>query len=370
MSSLQRDATTARVPAVVWIVLWLILSAIFWVATADASVDLRADRLTALAAIDGLNPYVPVYQLAERFGSHLWWTWTHPRTPGAIVLQLPLALVGESVLRFVSVGGTLAAVIATARLAVVRFTTRPLIVLSATAVAAISSLTVEAVTVGAQSSLVALLLVYAWSRLRAGDDWYAGAAVGVAFTLKVFPWLLVVYLLASGKRRAAVAAVGVGVALNGIGLLFPGVGFTGAIRALSSANVSAGLDLNASLVRVLGGFAPFSLLAVLLAVVGLGLAAVIGSRAWDFDRQWFAVLTLSLAVSPLIWSHYALVLIPALVWMASKGPVGALLTGLLVPALLVPFPLFVAWVVIPVWTVATLWMAVVGPSGGGINRSR
>ncbi len=344
-----------------------LLTSLYLLATPDATVDLRADRLTALAALDGADPYVPVVDLAETYGSDLWWPWVHPRTPGALVLQTPLTLFSEGALRILAAIGTAAAISAATFIALrigdLRVRSKLIVAVAAGA----TSIAVEAVTVGAQASLIALLLAVAWWRLRAGDDPPAGICVGAAVTLKIFPWLLLV-LLFPRHKRALVAAVATGLGLNGVGLIFPGVSLPGAIEALSSANVSASLDLNASLTRILVGVVSFEVLSLSLAVLGLIGALAIVSRGWEFDRQWFATLALCLAVSPLLWSQYALVLIPALVWLYLRG--GSSRWWAVIPAvgLFIPYPVFTAWVVVPVCVLAVLIGAAVESHDQGKSR--
>lgn len=330
-----------------------VLSLAYLFGTPATPVDLQADRLSALAAIDGADPYQPVNQLAGRYGSDLWWEWIHPRTPGALLLQVPLVVLGEASLRLVAVVGTAAALVLTAVYVMRHLGFSDKLLIPGAIVVGMLSISVEAATVGAQSSVLALLLAVAWIRLRLQDDVGAGVAVGVAITLKVFPWLLLIVLLWS-RRRAAASALVTGAALFGVGLLFPGVSFGGAAIALSSANQSAALDLNASVTRFLVGGENFESVAIGLAVVGLLGALLVTRLDWDFDRKWFAVMALGLAVSPLIWSHYALVLVPGLIWMVSQGGrlkvVGAVLTA----ALVLPAPLVIAWYVVPALIVGML----------------
>lgn len=363
----RRDKAQGQLPVPVWIVLAVILVGVYLVATPNAPVDLRADRLTALAAWNGLDPYVPVVELAERFGSDLRWTWIHPRTPAALVAQLPLAVFAESSLRLIAVVGGVTAVLATAGLAINAMGLGRRAALVLAGLAGLVTITVEAVTVGSQSALVGLLVALAWVRTRSHDDWVGGLGLGLAICLKVFPWLLIAMLALQAKWKAAAAAVGFAGLLNVAGLMFPGVTVGGALDALRSANVSASLDLNASVTRVLAESGDFASLSVVLAIVGLVATIFISRMPWSFDRQWFATLAVALGVSPLIWSHYAIVLIPALIWVGSRGGFAPLAAGVLWVGLVVPFPIFTAWVVVPILIVGTLLLAAY-PGGGLESR--
>lgn len=75
------EGVTGGLPIPAWIGLAVILVRVYVVAMR------QVDRLTALATWDGLDPYVRVAELAERFGSDLWWTCLHPRTPPVLGSQ-------------------------------------------------------------------------------------------------------------------------------------------------------------------------------------------------------------------------------------------------------------------------------------------
>ncbi len=348
----ERDAmgiAERQVGTMVWIAAWVILAAAYFISAPEGTFDLRADRLTALAVLDGADPYVAVDHLAHRYGSDLrGWTHVHPRTPGALVLQTPLAMIPESGLRYMALAGSALAIVATVAVALRVWPVRPLIGLAICLGVGVTSVAVEAAAVGAQSSVLALFLAVGWWRLRDGDDPWAGLAVGLAVTLKIFPWLLLIVLLARRKQAAGAAVVTLG-ALNGVGLLIPGVTLTGAFDAVSSANLSASAGLNASAARYLGESLPVEVLSLGLAAAGAAAAVAFTSSKWDFDRQWFAVLAVSVAVSPLIWRHYALVLIPALIWLwARGGRTGMAIAVVAALCLLVPMPLVSVWLILPV----------------------
>jgi hypothetical protein len=337
---------------------FVVLASAYLVATPDPTFDLRADRLTVLAALGGADPYAPLSELTEVYDSDLGWTHVHPRTPGALVLQTPLAALPEASLRLVSVVITAAAVVATAFIALRLLPVRPVLAMVVIVLSGVSSIAVEAVSVGAQSSVVALLLTVAWWRTREGDDRVAGVAVGVAVTLKLFPWLLLV-LLVFRRRTTGLWAVVTAATINGLGLLFPGVTLRGALEAVSSANLSESAELNGSLTRLLGEWIPAGPLTVLLALVGGLLAVAIARAPWSMDAQWFAVLAIALAASPLIWRHYALALIPALVWLAWRGGrPGKWVVALAALLLFLPYPLVTVWLVLPTCAAVAVTAAV------------
>jgi alpha-1,2-mannosyltransferase len=166
---------------------------------------------------------------------------------------------------------------------------------------------------GAISCLLALALALAW-RYRHSRAGAAGAVMG-AVVAKVFLWPLLVWLLATRRSTAALAAV---------------VG--GGILTLASWAVLgfAGLGNYAHVLRVLAhaeqakGFSPIALgLASGLppgwargCAVGLGVAALLTifvlARRSDGDRlSLSAAIGAALLLSPIVWLHYfVLLLVP------------------------------------------------------------
>ena len=341
-----------------WVVAWFALSVSYLVFSVDDTFDLRADRLTALAVLDGHDPYVPVSELADRYGSELSWTHIHPRTPGSLVLQTPLAAVPESMLALLSAAGTAAALLAATRIGFrVLGGSESSALLVAVAVAA-TSIAVESATVGAQSPLIALLLALAWARLRLGDDRWAGVAVGLVVTLKLFPWLVLV-MLAFKRPRTAMLAASTAVVLNGAGLLLPGVSAARAVEAVASANLSIAAELNGSVARWFGVGAPTELVTFGLAALGVVAVVAVVRTRWDFDRQWMAVIAIAVAASPLVWRHYALVLVVCLGWLLTRGGMpGRIVTAVAALVFFLPMPLVTVWLIVPLCVAVVLAVAI------------
>ncbi len=166
-------------------------------------------------------------------------------------------------------------------------------------------------------------------------DTLAGLVLGAITVLKGFPILLVAVALATGRRRlAAVALATVAAAVAGGMAVLPGAlwaDFLATAAALSRQVVGDwnNASLDALLVSVARGrphpelvalAGPPALLALVVRVglVGGAIAALI--RADRPAPRWVAATVGMLALTPLLWQHYLLALVPALWWAREDAP--------------------------------------------------
>ena len=176
---------------------------------------------------------------------------------------------------------------------------------------------------GQSGLLVGSLIVLGWYLLRRGHVAAAGIPISIAVSLKLYPGVLLVYLLfryrrafASAMATLAVLMVGA-IPLGGWRLFTEYSGIAGRVTAIYGGhplNLSLlgilrknGLQVSvpafaAIVVGLIGG-------AVLLLVLQRG--AVPGKRLLDLEFSLFAAFTL--LVSPITWDHYLVILILPLV---------------------------------------------------------
>ncbi len=167
------------------------------------------------------------------------------------------------------------------------------------------------------------LLSVAWLGVRRGDrtgELWAGVAVGVAAVVKVFPALLILWFLLTGRRRAAgwsmiggLVAVLVTLPITG---LQPWLDFPAALL-----NLSAPSDTTDTLAPTvwLASFIGFSAARVI--VTGLALALLAWSSRRLPTRPSFALaVLLSLLIAPALYHHYlAITVLPFLLLFAEPG---------------------------------------------------
>jgi hypothetical protein len=313
-----------RVVPVLWIALVVGIvaaAATTFVGIDPPDADVKYDWLSAKAALTS-NAYDDVLTLGEREGVDLVVHYPigaerpfpHPRTPGAILLSLPLLAIGFDDLFAVSVGITMGLAVL-----VVAFLTRSVPTgrrLMVFALLAASAPFVTTLRFAGQAMVVSAAVISAWTLYRRGRDTSAGLLLAVAGVLKLFPLILVIPMLLQRRWKAAGMTALATAALTAIGLILPGVGLVDAVRTLThGSEVWFSLLANGSAAAVLArsGVSRVAAEAVALtAAVVVSIYAVRRSR----DRTmadptiW---LVLALLALPLSWVSYDLVLIGALI---------------------------------------------------------
>jgi len=168
------------------------------------------------------------------------------------------------------------------------------------------------------------LLTLAWVGVRRGDargEWVAGLAVGAAATIKVFPGLLLLWFLLTGRYRAAAGVVVAAVALGLVTLPITGIDAWLQYPTVL-ANLSAPVDTRDTLAPTvwlaqLVGFTPAR---VLVTVAGLALVAWTAmTRATYGPARSFAIAVVaSVLIAPALYHHYlALLVLPLLLGLSS-----------------------------------------------------
>jgi alpha-1,2-mannosyltransferase len=186
-----------------------------------------------------------------------------------------------------------------------------------------------------QVNLVLMVLVFADARLLAGTTRfvrfgpYAGIGIGLAAALKLTPAIFVVYLLLTGRRRAAAIAVGTATGATLLAAaVAPGTSWTYWTATLWETERVGSLAYisNQSLLGVLARLdpsrPPSTVVWLLLVALALGVWAFHVRRTLD-RRDVLSGFALTGAVaclvSPISWVHHLVWLIPALVLTVDAG---------------------------------------------------
>ena len=173
--------------------------------------------------------------------------------------------------------------------------------------------TYNAVAVVNISLALACALALAW-RFR-GSARASGLLLGCSVAAKVFVWPLLVWPLAMGRRKA----LGTGVVSAAVLVLgsWAAIGFAGLssysrlLRVLTSYEETQSYSISGAL-RVIGlGVVPARGIALLVTLALLGLCVEFGRRG-DDRRAFAASLLASLAITPILWQHYLMLLLVAL----------------------------------------------------------
>jgi alpha-1,2-mannosyltransferase len=197
---------------------------------------------------------------------------------------------------------------------------------------------------GQFNALLAFLIAVAWVADRRDRWWLAGAAVGTAAAVKLFPGFLVLYFLAARRWRAALAAVVCFLLVNGLAVVLFGVGayrtyICEVIPAVSAeyATTWNNLSVPAFWLRLFDpvpasrvlplAHAPVlgRVLAVAAQLIVVGLVAWAGWRArsgGDRDRAFALAVVGMLLVSPITWPHYLVLLVAPIALFIARFPRG------------------------------------------------
>jgi len=166
---------------------------------------------------------------------------------------------------------------------------------------------VASLGLGQPDGLLALGVAVAW---RYRSSWRGAAAVGMVIAVKLLAWPLLIWLLATRRFRQAGAATAV--AIGAVGGSWALIGFKGIseYRHLLAADATAFQVRSHSVVAAALRLGTTPHVARLLAVaVALAVAAIVVHLAGDRDLGAFtAALAFGLLASPIMWTHYLVIL--------------------------------------------------------------
>ena len=163
---------------------------------------------------------------------------------------------------------------------------------------------------GQPDGLFALAAAVAW---RYRDSWPGALAVGVLIAAKLLAWPLLLWLLITRRIRLSLIALASAIAL--LLLSWAPIGFKGMVGypRLLAADAQAFETRSHSVVALAMRLGiPEGLSTGLAITVAIAVAFAVVRAAHGSDQGWFAAaITRGLLVSPILWSHYlVLLLIP------------------------------------------------------------
>ena len=186
------------------------------------------------------------------------------------------------------------------------------------------------------SAMLALALAVAW-RLRT-TLWPLAAVVGLAISVKLFLWPLLVWTAATRRLRAMGAAVGVGLVVTV--LPWAAIGFAG-LTSYPDQLSMVDFDESYSIVAIADELGLHRIIGrVLTLVVGGAMlyTAVHMARRGNDLGSYTAVIAAALAFTPVVWIHYfvllavplgvarprfsAVWLLPILMWVSPRADHG------------------------------------------------
>ena len=274
----------------------------------DLSAYLNAGRLV----LDGQSPYAP-FQLEGTYSPHLRLLYIYP--PFTAVAAAPFAALFPDYRvanwAWAAIGAALLLITTMAiaqRDRIAAGWSLVLLVMAAFAFAPVN----DEFFIGNVHILLAALLGAAWLALRGPSprgELVAGALIGVATLIKVFPGVLIVWLVLTGRLRGAVASV-VTMAVRAIATL-PVTGIQPWIDyPVVLLNLGAPIDMENVLAPSawLTELLPSAVARVVVTVLGLGIvwwATVNRSQVVSYA----VAVTVSILIAPALYHHYLAVLV-------------------------------------------------------------
>jgi alpha-1,2-mannosyltransferase len=180
------------------------------------------------------------------------------------------------------------------------------------------------ITVGNVHLLLLGLLALAWLGVRSDDargDAIAGIAIGAAAVIKIFPGLLIVWLLVRGRRRAAAWSIGAAAAIVLASVPIVGLGnWLDFPRALLNMGPIVSTIDAVSPISWLEPWVGFGVARWSVLLVGVALIVWVALRR--DERIGFATaVTVSVLVAPSVFHHYlTLLLLPLLLALGAGVP--------------------------------------------------
>ena len=170
--------------------------------------------------------------------------------------------------------------------------------------------TTNALHMASASAVIAFAAALAW-RYRS-TTWPLAASIGLAAAIKVILWPLLVWTLATRRLRPTAYALLIG---GGVTLVaWAGLGFAGLerypamLRRLADLEAGDSYSLVGAMSTLGFGDGAARLVAVLFGVVLLAGCVVFGRRGDDL-RSFTLALAASLALTPIVWLHYLVLLL-------------------------------------------------------------
>ena len=329
MSELRQRLVAAIVPVCSLTLLALMTGLILASAGSTFGYDYDAYIDGPRRFLDGRPLYDPAITGAGPHGLFLY-------PPPFALAMLPFSWPPEAVARFVWVMAMAVCMPIGAVLLPVRRDIRWTIVL----LAAFDWLVLYSIKLGQVGPLLFLLFAAAWRWLD--RVWPVAIAIAVGTLVKVQPAILIVWAAVTGRWRLVWASLGILVAVCGVSTVFTGIGaWPDYLTLLRRISPAADVVNNCSLGAVLYQAGVQEDVANNVQWLSTAVAAGAVLLAWRYARPVAAFQITVLAsqlLTPLLWDHYAMLLLLPAAWLLERGRYWA-----------VAFPLF-SWVSILGWT--------------------
>ena len=215
--------------------------------------------------------------------------------------------------------------------------------------------------IGQVEALLFLLFALGWRWLDRPVGLASTIAIGALTKLQ--PALLVVWALLTGRWRAGVMAIAIVAIVVGVGVLLNPqlwIDSVTVLRTISDSAADVGANVApAAIARQLGMAEPLASAFGVLHMAAVLIVVLVASRWATSDASFLATVLASQLVSPIQWTHYAVMLFLVIAWLLDNRQVWALLAGLALNMMFVAFTPPTLYLVLPdALLVATVWVGI------------
>jgi hypothetical protein len=296
-------------PVVAIVAFAIAVAAIVWSAGATLGYDFHAYDGAAQRLLDGQRLYDPAIDVAGGFAIYLY-------PPPFALAIVPLALIGGQAAVWIWTALLVAAFLIGIAILPVSSTVRWLTLLFG----GLDWPFLYSVKLGQVGPILFLLFAIGWRWLDRPNR--LGASIGLGTLIKLQPAVLVGWAALTGRWRAAAVAIAVVV--------------VGAILATAVAGMQPWFDYPALLGRVSSplttphNFTPGAIAyqaglplqaasaLQLVAVAAALIATVVAARTAAADASFLVAVVASQLLSPLLWDHYAMLLLLPVAWLLER----------------------------------------------------
>ena len=337
-----------------------VIYAVLIVENAAALGLLGYDYLAYDLAVDRLLAGQPIYD-ATATETGVFGLYFYP--PPFLLLVLPIALLPTDV----AIWAWTAALVAASVAAIVILPVYRRVKWWMALLTALSWPLVYSIKLGQVGPIILLLFAIGWRWLD--RPWPLGASIGLGTVIKVQPALLIGWAAVTGRRRAAAIAIGVVVVLAIIATLVAGpnawlenASLLGRVsRPIETAHAfgvgrlafESGMSVEAATLLHYANLVLVASVAVLTVIRGSPVAS------------YLAVVIATQFLSPVLWDHYALVLLLPTAWLLQRGQLWAAVIPAATSTALVLLEIEAPWLY-----PASFWLALLAVAWeGGVMRT-
>ena len=352
----MNDAVMAR-PSVRVLLIGLalaIVGAYSAFAIAHASYTLGFDYMAYDSAARHLLAGQPVYDLTV---THTGVRGLYQYPPSSLLIVLPLTLLSPDAAMWVWIAASVAFLVIGCLAMPVRFELRIVtLVLAGTSWPFLYGL-----RIGQIEALLFMLFALGWRWL----DRPVALAITIATgaLIKVQPVLLIGWALLTGRFRAALLAMVIGITVVGIGVLLDARLWADSItmlRTISGTAADIGANVGpTTIARQLGVGEPAASVFGALHAAVVVVVALVACRWATSEASFLATVVASQLISPIQWTHYAVMLFLAIAWLVDKRQSWALVAGLVLNMMFVAWTPPVLYLALPdLLLISTVWVGV------------